>query len=173
MDLFLNRRSNIQTIYTNYDFTGLPFFITGEAGSQNQGSAKSWGGEAEVNVLFTDWLSGYANYSYISIHGDHQGISPQNMANGGLLFDFGEGFKMNLNCNYVESSLLEQGAVGLAPSGSTDSYFIVNSSLSYEPPESNFSFLFTGFNMLHDSHVELPSGENIGTLFTVGIGYRF
>ncbi|MBU0755255.1 MAG: TonB-dependent receptor, partial [Planctomycetes bacterium] len=171
MNTFFNRRTNLHVYTGGIDTSGIPF--TARYDVMNQGHAKSWGGETELNFLFTDWMSGYANYTFQSVHGDSKSISPKNKANGGLLFDLGQGLKSNLNCNYVGGTRFDFSGTDLLPSRKTDHYFMVNGALDYEIPDSDCTVSLALFNLLHDVHVELPSGENIGTLATLSLNYRF
>lgn len=173
IDLFYNQWADLHDAFTVADLSGLPAVVTAETKYQNLDKAKTCGGETGVNVLICDWLTSYANYSYVSAWGDDVGFTPRNKANGGLLFDLDQGFKINMNFNYVEGSTNHAAASSLAPSKTTDSYFIVNGAITYTPPGANLSFSLNGFNVLHDAHVELPSSQTIGSLFLLGITYRF
>jgi len=176
IDLFLSRRSDLFKPVSTTDLSGLPFQVTMNSRFENQGRAASWGGEAGVECLITNRMTGYTNYSLVSIRGDGQGLSPRNQANAGLLIDLSGGFKIDAGVNYVEGSTLD-GEVGQFLESSidmsSDSYFLVNGSLLYEVPASGLAFSLSAFNLTHDEHVEIPMGEEIGTLVTLGVSYRF
>ena len=172
-DVFINRTNDLVTYQSILDPSGLPGVLGVDYLYVNQGSSRSFGGTLAMEALLTDRLTGYANYSRLSVSGDVDWLSPANKASAGLLFDLGEGFFLNLNGNYVSSAEANAEEIGLLEDGRTDAYFLTNGYLRYDVPDTGLSLSLSGFNLLNDEHVEIPGGEEIGTLITFGMTYRF
>ena len=134
------------------------------------GGGSIFGGEIALEILFSEWLKGWANYSYQ--HRDFHdsrllGVAPQHKGNVGLNFTLPKGFEADLFVNIVGE------ATGLP--AKVNPYTMVNLHLGY-----NFELLgtkgklnFGAFNLFNDRHREVPGGDIIERRISGGLQFRF
>lgn len=122
------------------------------------GGGSILGGEFALEFLITDWLKGFANYSYQNRDIDDQrllGMGARHKGNVGLHFDLPKGFQADFFVNAVGESTGFPGTVG--------PYTLVNLHLGYEfeLPAVKGRLGFVGFNLFDDRHREVPGGDII------------
>lgn len=144
----------------------------------NGGEAQVSGYEAEVRYLFTRWLSGLANYTYIYQREVTPPLkayltqTPQNMANVQLTARFRNRWTVNLSGNYVDSTLWvpypSWGAGGKA-----DAYTIANLYVGYKlMPNMEISLAVDDlFDLKYDEYPIV--NQKIGRRVTGTVTYEF
>lgn len=163
---------------------------------RNSGSAWGSGGEIDLDILITDWLTGVANYAYQQITDKedyantitfnekdkvHLG-NPKNKVNAGLRLKPLKGLSVNLTTQWVDKieKLLpdisgNEYLVGL------DDHLIFNTRLGYIFLNDKAEVSLVAFNIFNNKYYEYPPGVNlpdissdkIGCKITAGLSYKF
>lgn len=177
LDVFYNHISDLIDVMPISPTTAT--FSNGGAFTQGQGEADIFGGEAGFEVLFTPWLSGFANYSYQEIGQTFRGQlsrgGPRFKWNAGLRAEFENGLSGEVLYHYYGATkyAFSSAFPAFLGPGSPDprvgSYNLLNLRGAYR-----FAIDFLGgreaevavtaFNALDDKHKEHPLGETIERL---------
>lgn len=182
-DLFFNHVSDLisfTTIGTTRTFA-------------NGGEADIYGGEAGIEFLATQWLSGFANVSYQQIGQTFVGAvrrgAPQWKMNAGLRGEWDNGLNGEAALHYVGAATYPviETFQTLAPFGATvpnshvDSYTLLNLRTGYKfwKQKAAAGYLrdaevaVSAFNALNDKHNEHPLGDTIGSRVMGWLTVRF
>jgi outer membrane receptor protein involved in Fe transport len=161
VDLFYNDLRNMSTGVTQTD--DLEFTIL------TQGDGYVFGGEIGVEFLFSDWLKGFANYSYQQRHADPNilGLGPRHKGNIGLSFNLPKRFEADVFMNAVGRSTGAPAPV--------DPYTTLNLRLGYpfEILGTKARLSFAVSNLFNDKHKEFPGGDTIERRITGLLQFRF
>lgn len=161
VDLFYNDLHRMSTGVTQ---TGpLEFSVV------TQGGGYIYGGELGLEYLISDWLKGFANYSYQRRHADSGvlGSAARHKGNVGLSFNLPRHLEADVFLNAVGRS------TGLpAP---VDSYTTVNLRLGYpfEILGAKARLSFAVSNVFNDKHKEILGGDTIERRITGLVQFRF
>lgn len=171
--LFERLRARIDLFYNNLDKLAVgPLSLPAnplELVVLTGGGGSIYGGEVAFDFLFSEWLKGFANYSYQERDLDFQllGIGPSHKGNVGLNFTLPKGFEADVFLNGVGES------TGIP--GKVDPYTLVNLRLGYQ-----FELLggkgklnFAVFNLFNDRHREVRGGDIIERRITGGLQLSF
>jgi iron complex outermembrane receptor protein len=128
------------------------------------------GGELAFEFLITDWLTGFANYSYQNRDPENTrlwGMGARNKGNVGVHLSLPKGFRADAFVNIVGQSTGFPGPVG--------PYTMVHLHLGYdfELPMVKGRLGFAGFNLFNDQHREVPGGDIIDRRLTGFVELRF
>jgi outer membrane receptor protein involved in Fe transport len=157
------------------------------------GSADIYGGEAGVEYLATQWLTGFANYSYQEIGqtltADARRGAPRFKWNAGLRGDWDNGLSGEIVYYHVGAATypINQAFFSFAPLGVTapnprvGSYNLLNLRVAYkfwhEKAEAGYlreaEVAFSAFNALNDKHKEHPLGDTISSLVMGWLTVRY
>jgi outer membrane receptor for ferrienterochelin and colicin len=123
----------------------------------NTAAYSTVGGELGLEVLLTDWLTGFANYSYQYRYIDDPmvpGVVPRHKANAGLSLSRW-GFTGTLWLHYVGEA---EGALG-----KLDPYTLVNVKLArpFKLFGQDAELAVQAFNLFNDVHQEVVAGDRI------------
>ncbi|MGD9725986.1 MAG: TonB-dependent receptor plug domain-containing protein [Nitrospiraceae bacterium] len=149
----------------------------------NHSKAEIYGGEAGVEVLFSGWLTGFANYSYQEISqtltGTEQRGAPRFKASGGLRAEWENGLSGESSLNYVGSATYPVDpfitAFATIPPGGppfngprVGSYILLNLRGGYKiwmqkHTGREAEVAVSVFNALNDRHQEHPLGDVLGS----------
>ena len=169
--------------------------FTGALGNQltNGGEADIYGGEVGVEYLVTDWLSGFANYSYQEVGQTFTGPDvravPRFKYNAGLRAEWGNGLNGEATFHHygsarypIPSAFQQFAPFGVAqPSPQISSYNLLNLRIGYkfwqQKTEAGYlrdaEVAISAFNALNDKHQEFPLGETIGSRVMGWITVRY
>jgi outer membrane receptor protein involved in Fe transport len=159
----------------------------------NGGNADIYGGEAGVEFLATQWLSGFANAAYQRIGQTFSGAvrrgAPNWKLNAGLRGEWDNGVSGEAAVHYVGAALypVVETYQALAPFGATvpnphvGSYTLVNLRAGYTfwKQKASAGYLrdaevaVSAFNALNDKHNEHPLGDTIGSRVMGWLTVRF
>ena len=159
----------------------------------NGGNADIYGGEAGVEFLATQWLSGFANASYQHIGQTFEGAvrrgGPNWKLNAGLRGEWDNGLSGEAAVHYVGAATypVVETYQALAPFGATipnthvQSYTLVNLRAGYKfwKQKASAGYLrdaevaVSVFNALNDTHNEHPLGDTIGSRVMGWLAVRF
>ena len=150
----------------------------------NDVDAYQRGLEFGFDFLFTDWLSGFANYTYQSIRrSDFVGfeVDPQNMFNIGLQAKFAK-WSSNLAFHHVDGYYeiyeVANPALGLLETPQrVDPYATVDVRIAYRSTD-RFEVALAASNLLRNIHYETnPTGwigaDKVGRRISVSMSYKF
>ena len=138
----------------------------------------SYGGEVGVETLFTDWLRGFANYSYQEMRADPHvlGLAPRHKGNVGLLATFRNGFSATL----IVHAVGEAETVSLPiPAGSVpiraESYAQVDARAAYRFAlfGADAEVALSASNLFNNPHQEISGGDRITRRVTGWLRLRF
>ena len=154
----------------------------GSTSPMNGGSGEIYGGEAGVEILFTPWLSGFANYSYQDFDqkfiGESRRTGAQSKVSAGMRIDLENGLNGEALFHYVGPttypispafSSLAPITGEPAPNPRVGSYTLLNLRGAYRfweerAPDGHSrqaEVAISVFNALNDRHKEHPLGETI------------
>jgi iron complex outermembrane receptor protein len=176
-DLFFNHLSDL------INFRGT---TPGFAGAVNDsGQADIYGGEAGIEFLATDWLSGFANYAYEQIGQSFTDTllrgAPRSKVNAGVRGEWDNGLNGEVAYHYVSGATypiagsfttFSQFPPGFTvPSTRVGSYNLLNIRVAYkfwhEKAEAGYlrdaEVALSAYNALNDTHKEHPLGDTIGS----------
>ncbi|MGQ0810364.1 MAG: TonB-dependent receptor plug domain-containing protein [Nitrospiraceae bacterium] len=187
-DLFFNHISNLIDLQRT-----TATLIT----NANSGVGDIYGGEAGVEFLVTDWLSGFSNVAYQEFGQTFTGTArrggPKYKVNAGLRGEWSNGVSSEATLHYVGaatypvSEFFSQFAnTGLIPAGSVpsqrvDSYTLLNLRGAYRFWQQKAAAGYmreaeaavSAFNALNDKHKEHPLGDTIGSRVMGWITLKF
>jgi len=151
---------------------------------KNSVNAHQRGLELGLDCLLTDWLTGFANYTYQRIHRSDLGsleVDPKNMVNFGFRAKSGK-WSSNLTFHYVDKFYeiydAANPALGrLSAPQKVDPYITLDARIAYKLND-NLEFALTALNLLNDEHYETnPSGwigaDKVGRRILATATYRF
>lgn len=152
---------------------------------KNVADAQQYGGEVGLDFIFTNWLDGFANYSYQHIRRDDFGdlaVNPKNKLNCGLMAKL-DRWSANATAHYVdeyyEMYLTSNPVFGLVTPGPSkvDPYATVDTLIAYHP-HNNLELTIAAYNLFNHRHYESNStgwhtGDKIGRRITAGVSYEF
>ena len=151
---------------------------------ENSVNAHQRGLELGFDFLLTNWLTGFANYTYQKIHRSDLGsleVDPKNMVNFGFRAKSGK-WSSNLTFHYVDKFYeiydAANPALGrLSAPQKVDSYITVDARIAYKPSD-NLEFALTAFNLLNDEHYETnPTGwigaDKVSRRIMASVSYKF
>jgi len=195
-DLFLN---HISDLIGQFQITPAapPFLPPGFFTFQNRGQADIYGGEAGLEFLATNWLSGFANFSYEEIgqtlgsNTTLQRAAPRYKANAGLRGEWNNGVSAEaslyhvgaatypINSAFTSFQSLPGGSP--APNSRIGSYNLLNLRGAYRFWQQKAAAGYmreaevavTAFNALNDRHKEHPLGDVIGSRVMGWVTLRF
>ena len=124
------------------------------------------GGEMYCNYPFNKYLTGWANYSYQSLHyknGEVKLDEPANKINLGLKY-WQQRINASLTADYVSGMKTD--------AGSDDPYTIFNAHLGYGLTEQS-EIAFSAFNLLNYLHEERAGYEEVGRKITLSYQMKF
>jgi outer membrane receptor protein involved in Fe transport len=184
-DFFFNHISNlISPLSTSPTMTSFA----------NARSADIYGGEAGAEILLTNWLNGFANFTYLEIGQSSSNIgarsgAPRFKVNAGLRGDWDNGLTGEASFFHVGSATydISQSFSELAPFGASvpsarvGSYNLLNIRVAYkfwqEKAEAGYirdaEVAFSAYNALNDEHKEHPLGDTIGSRVMGWITIRY
>ena len=177
-DLFFNHLSNL----INRRGT-TPGFVEAV---NDPGQADIYGGEAGIEFLATNWLSGFANYAYEQIGQSFTDTTrrgaPRSKINAGVRGEWDNGLNGEVAYHYVSGATYPIAGSFTAfspffspgvtvPSTRVDSYSLLNIRIAYkfwhEKAEAGYlrdaEVAISAFNSLNDTHKEHPLGDTIGS----------
>jgi len=158
--------------------------FTGPAGRLTNGAAADiYGGEAGVEYLITQWLSGFANFSYQEVGQTFTGPDvravPRFKYNAGLRAEWDNGLSGDFVYHHYGAATypISPAFVSFAPFGVTapnprvGSYNLLNLRGAYkfwqEKAEAGYmrdaEVAISAFSALNDTHKEHPLGDTIGS----------
>jgi iron complex outermembrane recepter protein len=187
-DLFFNHLSDLINVRGT---------TPGFAGAVNDpGQADIYGGEAGIEFLATNWLSGFANYAYEQIGQSFTDTArrgaPRSKVNAGVRGEWDNGLNGEVAYHYVGgatypiagsftafSPFFPPGVT--APSTRVGSYNLLNIRVAYkfwhEKAEAGYlrdaEVAISAFNALNDTHKEHPLGDTIGSRVMGWITVRY
>ncbi len=165
-DLFFNHLSNLIDLQRTS-----PSLIT----NANSGVGDIYGGEAGLEYLATNWLSGFSNVAYQQIGrqsfaGTARRGAPSFKVNAGLRGEWTNGLSAEAAVHYVGSAtypisdfFTQLAPANTTPSTKVDSYTLVNLRGGYRFWHDKAEVAVTAFNALNDKHKEHPLGDTIGS----------
>ena len=177
-DLFFNHLSDL------INFRGT---TPGFAGAVNDpGQADIYGGEAGIEFLATNWLSGFANYAYEQIGQSFTDTTrrgaPRSKVNAGLRGEWDNGLNGEVAYHYVGGATYPIAGSFTAfspffspgvtvPDTRIGSYNLLNIRVAYkfwqEKAAAGYmrdaEVALSAFNSLNDTHKEHPLGDSIGS----------
>ncbi len=162
---------------------------------QNIGGANQYGGEADVHVVITNWLTGFANYAYQTINRDDFGnlaVDPEHKANFGLRATPGRfsasgavRYVSQYNEIYLTSNPVfgrVQDTLGNPVPSLVESYAAVDARVGYRLLD-NLELSLAGYNLIGNGHYESNppdgnpgnwhTGDLVGRRFTAGANWSF
>lgn len=162
----------------------------------DQGSADIYGGEAGVEVLATNWLSGFANYAYEEIGQTFTGTvrrgAPRSKISAGLRAEWDNGLSGEISYYYVGAATYPiaqtftnlaalPGTGVLVPLDRVGSYNLLNLRAGYRIWQQKAAagylreaeLALSVFNALNDTHKEHPLGDVIGRRVMGWVTLRF
>jgi iron complex outermembrane receptor protein len=151
----------------------------------NSVDARQRGLELGFNFLLTDWLTGFANYTYQTIDRSDLGsleVNPKNMLNFGFRGKSGK-WSSSLTFHYIDKFYeiydAANPALGsLAAPQKVDPYITVDARIAYKASD-NLEFALSALNLFKDEHYESnPTGgwinsDKVGRQIMAGVTYRF
>ena len=187
-DLFFNHLSDL------INFRGT---TPGFAGAVNDpGQADIYGGEAGIEFLATNWLSGFANYAYEQIGQSFTDTTrrgaPRSKINAGVRGEWDNGLNGEVAYHYISGATYPIAASYTAfspffspgvtsPSTRVGSYNLLNIRVAYkfwqEKAEPGYmrdaEVALSAFSALNDTHKEHPLGDTIGSRVMGWITVRY
>ena len=187
-DLFFNHLSDL------INFRGT---TPGFAGAVNDpGQADIYGGEAGIEFLATNWLSGFANYAYEQIGQSFTDTTrrgaPRSKINAGVRGEWDNGLNGEVVYHYVGAATYPIAASYTAfspffPPGVTvpdtrvGSYNLLNLRVAYKfwQEKAGAGYMrdaevaLSAYNALNDTHKEHPLGDQIGSRVMGWITVRY
>lgn len=190
LNLFYNEYSDL---IINTRVFAPPDIIIGFANGMD---ARGVGGEPDLDILVTGWLSLFANYSYQQITDkDDNPITasvneqdrvrrdtPRHKVNVGTRMTFSGGWSGSLSASWVDATeRLITDLAGNEYLATVDSYTVVNGRIGYSYWKERAEASLSVFNIFNDSHYEYPPGINlpdrssdaIGRKVTFTLGWKF
>jgi len=150
----------------------------------NSADAHQYGLELGFNYVLTNWLTGFANYTYQNIDRSDLGsleVDPKNMVNFGFHAKSGK-WLSGLTFHYVDKFYeiydAANPALGrLSAAQKVDPYITVDARIAYKPKD-NLEFALTAFNLFNDRHYESnPVGwigaDKVDRRIMASVTYRF
>lgn len=193
IDLFVNQCQDFivySQLVTTERYPSYPYPPkTMEKTTENQGNLLGLGGEIELDLFLTDWLTTTMNYSYqkythqeddLSLDikkGDREKSMPLHKINVRLRFNFAKNITANLSAHYVDEAQWSQGKA--------DAYTMVDTRVGYSFAKDNGEIFLSAFNLLNNKHyeyapgspplypAEAPLSDKIGRKLTAGVSYKF
>ncbi|MBN1384351.1 MAG: TonB-dependent receptor, partial [Elusimicrobia bacterium] len=149
----------------------------------NLWDAYAYGGEAGLNFLVTDWLSGLCNYSYQyaeDITNDvRYKVFPRNKVNAGLRCRFENGITAKFLTHYVEKTEVVESFGAGAVTVKYPAYTLINARIGCEPVE-NLDISLAAYNLFNDPKIRNYSGagdapvlEDLKRKVTATVSYKF
>jgi iron complex outermembrane receptor protein len=158
--------------------------------------ARGVGGEPDLDILVTGWLSLFANYSYqqITDKDDNPGTvsvnekdrvrrdTPRHKVNVGTRMRFNGGWSASLFAHWVDDTeRLITDLAGNEYLAAVNSYTLVNGRVGYAFRKERAEASLSIFNIFNDRHYEYPPGINlpdhssdaIGRKVTFTLGWKF
>jgi iron complex outermembrane receptor protein len=133
----------------------------------NELDQEAYGVELELEYLFSDTVSGFANYAY-GIRRDRDTndrieTAPEQKANAGVRLSTPGGLQAMLWVNYFDQ--VEFGGVP------ADDYVLLNAQVSmpFRLGDTTGRAFVGGFNLLDDTHREHPNGQRYGAILRAGV----
>ncbi|MFH1540772.1 MAG: TonB-dependent receptor [Elusimicrobiota bacterium] len=141
----------------------------------NSGSGWGIGGEFDINVPVTDWLSSFANYSHVQIINSHDLVHttiineknkvdkeyPKNKVGVGIKTKFCKDIMANISCKWTdktETYITDQNENGYL--SKVDDYLVFDLGLGWALNK-NADVSLSIFNLFDDRHYEYPVGINL------------
>jgi len=151
----------------------------------NSIDAHQRGLELGLDCLLTDWLTGFANYTYQYIHRSDTGsteVDPRHMVNFGLRAKKGKIYS-GITCHFVDTyyEILDAAnpALGrLTSPQKVDPYITLDARIAYKLND-NLEFALTALNLLNDEHYETNrtggwiNGDKVGRRIMASLSYKF
>jgi len=180
VDLFFNHISNL------INFVGVsPTTST----AVNAASVDIYGGEAGLEFLATQWLTGFANYSYEEIGQSSTSTAPRGAPrfkfNVGLRGEWDNGLSADAALYHVGAATYPVNsafaAFGVPLDGRVGSYNLLNLRGAYKFWQQQAAAGYmreaevavSAFNALNDRHKENPVGDTIGSLVMGWLTVRY
>jgi iron complex outermembrane recepter protein len=187
-DLFFNHLSDL------INFRGT---TPGFAGAVNDpGQADIYGGEAGIEFLATNWLSGFANYAYEQIGQSFTDTTrrgaPRSKVNAGVRGEWDNGLNGEVAYHYISGATYPIAGSFTAfspffspgvtvPGTRIGSYNLLNIRVAYkfwqEKAEAGYmrdaEVALSAFSALNDTHKEHPLGDTIGSRVMGWITVRY
>ena len=133
----------------------------------NDGGARALGGEFSVEADVTNWLAGYANYSYqnfAAINGNADPAAnlgnPMHKASAGLRGKWlGGRVTANLDFHYTRKHQAQVGAivVGAAPTTEIGDLYLLNARVAGWPIKDHLELALMANNILNDNTAQVPA----------------
>jgi iron complex outermembrane receptor protein len=140
----------------------------------NVNKEETYGGEAEVEYLFADWLSAFVNYAYVvrqdrDTH-DRFPAAPRHKANAGARLSLPEGITAMLWVHFFDEVVLPD-PTGQQIVGAVDDYALLNARVAYRRAlgRAEGCVFLEAFNLLDHDHREHPEGDGYGLLLSGGL----
>jgi len=163
---------------------------------QNVENARGIGGEFNLDILITGWLSGTTGYSYQQITDKEDNPltteinekdrvrleNPKNKINAGLRMKLENGVSANILAHWVDKTKrFIYDREGNEYLSGVDAYTILNARAGYTFMKGKTEVSLSVFNLLNDKHYEYPIGINlpdpssdeIGRRVAANVSYKF
>jgi iron complex outermembrane receptor protein len=157
----------------------------------NEGKAIAYGGEISLEYQFSEWVSGYCNYSYQELKARDDGVqfqlnedgdviesSPRHKINAGIYAELENGLNGSIDLNFVDE--VEFGFFNpdtIPPAQPTlrelDDYTRVDARIGYKFPGRDLETSLIIQNALDDAHREFPTGERLRRQVLFQVSARF
>jgi iron complex outermembrane recepter protein len=168
--LFNRIKARVDLFYNLMDHLTVVTPIGLEQRLKTGGGGSIFGGEIGVDYFVTDWLKGFANYSYQERNFRDRsllGTAPKHKGNAGFNFTFLKDFEADLFVNAVGES---DGYPG-----HRRAYTLTNLRLGYnfEVLGSKTKLNFGVFDLFNDRHREIRGGDIIERRIAGGVRFSF
>ncbi|MCJ7729809.1 MAG: TonB-dependent receptor [Sedimentisphaerales bacterium] len=153
---------------------------------ENSVDARQYGVELGLDCLLTEWLTGFANYTYQTIDRTDIGnleVDPRNMVNFGFRAKSGK-WSSSLTFHYVDAFYEIYDAANppvlgrLATPQKVDHYITVDARLAYKAGD-NLEFALSAINLFNNEHYETNqtggtiNGDKVRRRVLAGVSYKF
>lgn len=141
----------------------------------NLGKVYSMGGELGAEYVISESLSLLGNYAFNHVQYKHDALKyfcPRHKINAGFkLGGLKDKLSAKLLIHYVEGTETSK-QVNDGYENRSNSYVLANLWIGYKIGE-NMEVSVSGYNMLHDEHIETPGGDEIGTRALATVRVKF
>jgi iron complex outermembrane receptor protein len=130
-------------------------------------------------VYPAEFLSFFLGFTYLDTEPSDLPYAPEITFSAGMNWRFLKGFKLSLDCQYVDEMYVDAQArrKGDENTVTVDSYFLVNGKLSYafvlEPAGLNLEVFLAGENLTDTDYEYLPGYPMPGATGMLGVSFEF
>ena len=137
------------------------------------------GVESTLSLYPTEFLSLFFGFTYLDTDPSDLPYAPEIAFSAGMSWRFLKGFKLNLDCQYVDEMHVDAQArrQSAENTATVDSYFLVNGKLSYAfvvgARGQNVEVFLAGENLTNANYEYLPGYPMPGATGMVGVTFKF